>query len=342
MGVMRWLAERLGSSPTGGSGPGGAATFAGPGRQLVAHEVPRIQAHWEEAHVAPILHELGVADAPTFFAEALRDAVRRTGSERPRFLSLGAGSGELELRLAKAFAADGLGEFLFECVEPNPLLRSRLRATALAQGLDRHVVLVDACGNEWRAGRQRYDAVMANGALHRVVLLERLLDEVKKSMADGAWFATRARIGRNGHRRWPEALAEVQRFWQELPQSHRWNHQLRRQEQHFTDWDHARIGDDGVRAQDVLPELLRRFSASAFAAFGNVIDVFTGVAFGPNFAAGNGWDREFVAAVHARDEEMLQFGRLSPTHMVALWSKEAEPVRVHARGLPPERCVRRE
>ena len=129
MGVMRWLAERLGGAPTGGGGsPGGAATFAGPGRQLVAHEVPRIQAHWEEVHVAPILHELGVADTATFFAEALRDAVRRTGNERPRFLSLGAGSGQLKLRLAKAFAADGLGGFLFECVETNPLLRSRPRA----------------------------------------------------------------------------------------------------------------------------------------------------------------------------------------------------------------------
>ena len=90
----------------------------------------------------------------------------------------------------------------------------------------------------------------------------------------------------------------------------------------------------------MLPELLKRFSSPLFAGFGNVIDVFVGTAFGPNFAPGNDWDREFVAAVHERDEALLLDGKLTPTHMVALWSREAEPVRAHARGLAPQQCVR--
>lgn len=159
-------------------------------------------------------------------------------------------------------------------------------------------------------------------------------------MADGAWFVTSARIGRNGHQRWPEALAEVHRCWRELPASHRWNHHLRRSEQAFTDWDSARIGDDGVRAQDVLPELLRRFSLPLFLGYGNVIDPFVGTAFGPNFAPGNAWDRGFVETVHERDEELLANGTLTPTHMYAVMAREAEPVRCHARGLAPEQCVR--
>jgi hypothetical protein len=181
---------------------------------------------------------------------------------------------------------------------------------------------------------------MANGSLHQVVRLERLLDEVQKSLADGAWFVASTRIGRNGHQRWPEALAEVHRFWRELPASHRWNHHLRRSEQTFTDWDSSRIGDDGVRAQDVLPELLRRFSLPLFAGYGNVIDPFVGTAFGPNFAPTSSWDSRFVEAVHERDEELLANGTLTPTHMFAVMAREAEPVRCHARGLAPEQCVR--
>ncbi|MBL9080008.1 MAG: class I SAM-dependent methyltransferase [Planctomycetes bacterium] len=302
--------------------------------------MPPIRVHWESTHVTPILHELGALDAPALFADALLSAVRRTGSAVPRFLSLGIGDGQLELRLAQALIRGGVEQFAFDCVEPNPLLRARLRAATLASGLDDRVFPIDQDFDPWRAGKHRYDAVLADGSLHHTARLEKLLDAVQRALLPGGWFATRARIGRNGHLRWPEALPEVQRFWQELPPSHRWNHQLRRQEQHFTDWDHARIGRDGVRAQDVLPELLRRFTAPLFAAYGNLIDVFTGPAFGPNLAPGNTWDRAFVEAVHERDEQLLQDGTLTPTHMVALWTADGEPVRAHARGLAPERCVR--
>ncbi len=330
---MRWLADRL--APGQPSGPGG------PGRQLLAPAPPAIGRHWEAVHVAPLLQELGSPDAASFFCHWLLDSVRRTGSAAPRLLSLGAGDGQVELGVARAFAAAGVTAFTIECVEPHPLLRARLRALALAQGLDRHLIGIAADCNDWRRPH-RYDGILANGSLHRVVRLERLLDAVRHALADGAWFVTRARIGRNGHRRWPEALAEVAQLWPELPPSHRWNHVLRRHEERFTDWDSGRVGDDGVRAQDVLPELLRRFTAPVFAGFGNLIDVFTSAAFGPNFAPGNAWDRAFVAHVHARDEALLRDGALQPTHMVAVWSRDHEPVRAHARGLAPARCVRRE
>ncbi len=331
MGVMRWLADRLAPDRRGSGGPG---------RQLVAHDEPRIFRHWQRTHVEPLLHELGVADVATLFGHFLRDSASRTGNPAPRFLSLGAGDCRLELRLAKAFVGAGLEEFTFDCVEPDPLLRSRGRAAALAQGLDRHVVGVDADPNTLRI-RRRYDGVMADGSLDRVVRLERLLDEVQRALADDAWFVVSARIGRNGHLRWPEALAEVQRVWSQLPPSHRWNHHLRRSQPEFVDWDSSRVGDDGVRAQHVLPELLKRFSAPWFAGFANVVDVFVGTALGPNFSPDAAWDREFIAAVHARDEQLLTSGALTPTRMVTVMAAGAEPVRVHARGLAPEQCVRR-
>ncbi|HEX5051171.1 MAG TPA: class I SAM-dependent methyltransferase [Planctomycetota bacterium] len=328
---MRWLVDRLGARQGFGS--------RGPGGQLIAHEVPRIFHHWEHTHVQPLLHELGVWDAATLFGHHLRDGAARTGNATPRFLSLGAGDCQLELTLAKAFVKGGLRTFTIDCVEPDLLLRGRARASALAQGLEQHVVGVAADLNTWSA-RHRYDGVMANGSLHRVVRLERLLDGVQKVMADGAWFVVRARIGRNGHLRWPEALAEVHQLWQDLPPSHRWDHHLRRSQQTFTDWDNSRIGDDGVRAQDVLPELLERFSMPLFAGFGNLIDVFVGTAFGPNFSPESAWDRDFIASVHERDEELLTAGRLTPTHMFAVMARGAEPVRAQARGLRPEQCVR--
>jgi hypothetical protein len=181
--------------------------------------------------------------------------------------------------------------------------------------------------------------VIANGGLDRVRRLERLLDEVRNSLADGASFVAHARIGKNGHQFWPETLDEVQRFWEELPIGHRWNHQLRRSDREFLNWDHSRLGD-GVRAQDVLPLLLERFCMPLFAGYGGAIEAFIGTAFGPNFSPHQPWDRDFIARVHERDEELLQQRKITPTRMFAVMSRDAEPVQHHARDLAPEDCVR--
>lgn len=324
--LTQWLAARLGW----GRRPAPGA--------LLPHELPPIHHHWLRTHVHPLLQGLGVEDVDAFWQHWLLDSASRTGAAAPRFVSLGSGDGRRELRLAAALAAAGFERFTIECVEADPLLQSTARATALARGLDRHLVPVRADGNAWRA-RGRYDGVLADGCLDRTARLERLLDGVHRSLADGAWFVVGSYIGRNGHRRWPEALIEVQRWFRELPAGHRWNHLLRRHEQVFQDRD-ARLGTDGIRAEHVLPELLRRFSAPVFVGFGNVVDAFVGPAFGPNFSPHATWDRRFVAGVHAHDEALLQQGLLTPTHMLAVLSRDEEAARFHARALSPEQCVR--
>lgn len=329
MGLKHWLADRF----------GGVRRFGG-GGTLLPHEPPPIFHHWLRTHVHPLLHGVGLQDLDAFLIHWLRDGALRSGADAPRFVSIGSRDARTELRLAAALAAAGIERFTIECVESDPLLQSGARAAALSRGLDRHLLPVRADGNTWRA-RGRYDGVLADGSLEGTARLERLLDEVHRSLADGAWFVVRARIGRNGHLRWPEALLEVQGSFRELPASHRWNHVARRHEEVFQDRNGARLGADGIRAQDVLPELLRRFSVPVFIGFGNIVDAFVGPAFGPNFSPHVTWDRRFIAGVQARDEELLQAGRLTPTRMVAVLSRDDEPARFHARALSPEQCVRR-
>jgi hypothetical protein len=147
-------------------------------------------------------------------------------------------------------------------------------------------------------------------------------------------------IGRNGHLRWPEALTIVQEFWQELPDSHRYNHQLNRYEKQFMDWDCSVEGFEGIRAQDILPLLAASFHFQLFVAFGNVIDPFVDRSFGHNFKLESEWDRAFIDRVHERDEEEMRKGRIKPTHMLAVMSKtELGPLR----SLPPftpQFCIR--
>jgi hypothetical protein len=128
-------------------------------------------------------------------------------------------------------------------------------------------------------------------------------------------------IGRNGHQRWPEALAIVHEFWKQLPPSYRFNRLSRRYENVYENHDCSSEAFEGIRSQDILPLLLEQFRFDIFIGFGNIVDPFVDRAFGPNFDPAAQWDRNFIDALHARDETEMSAGRLKPTHMLAVLRK---------------------
>jgi hypothetical protein len=148
-------------------------------------------------------------------------------------------------------------------------------------------------------------------------------------------------IGRNGHQRWPEALAAVHEFWKELPSSYRYNRLLDRHEEMYENWDCSNEGFEGIRAQDILPLLLERFDFRLFIGFSNVVDVFIDRAFGHNFDADQEWDRDFVDRVHAFDEESFKSGALTPTHMLAVLSAQECHEHLYSRGIAPTQGIRK-
>lgn len=128
-------------------------------------------------------------------------------------------------------------------------------------------------------------------------------------------------IGRNGHQRWPEALAIVKRHWKDLPEDKKFNVLLNRLEVEYDNWDCSKEGFEGIRSQDILPLLVQRFQCERFVGFGNVIDIFVDRCFGHNFSSDSQEDREFIDRVHAEDEAGFASGSLTPTHMVAVFCK---------------------
>jgi hypothetical protein len=158
-----------------------------------------------------------------------------------------------------------------------------------------------------------------------VVALEHLFDVVGASLQPHGRFIVSDMIGRNGHQRWPEALAIVRELWRDLPPSYRYNRQLQRYEPEFLDWDCSTSGFEGIRAQDILPLLLDRFGFDMFLGFANVIDPFIDRGFGPNFSADSQSDREFIDRVHERDQAEIDAGSIKPTHMFAVMRCGADP-----------------
>jgi hypothetical protein len=168
-----------------------------------------------------------------------------------------------------------------------------------------------------------------------------LFATVESALVDGGRFVTSDMNGRNGHQRWPEALALVREYWRELPDSYRRNVQLRRAEPEFMDWDCSVAGFEGIRSQDILPLLMRRFAFEFFFAYGNIIDPFIDRSFGPIFDATQAWDREFIDRVHLRDEQEMLAGRITPTHVMAVMRHASYGGKtVHRTAQTPARALR--
>lgn len=306
------------------------------------HALPEIFHYWSNKYVRPWFEEVGTTHPEDLFVKYLLEAAKTVDGERPRFVSIGAGNCDAEAEIARHLIDRGLKDFSLECLDINPNMLERGRQLARERGLENHLSYVQADFNDWRP-QGRYDAVLANQCLHHVQNLEGLFSAVESALAPRGLFITSDMIGRNGHQRWPEAERIVRQTWSDLDDHYKYNHQFQRLETEFVNHDCSVDSFEGIRAQDILPLLLDRFSFHVFIAFGNVVDIFIDRGFGHNFDSENENDRAFIDRLHEIDEAGFADGTLTPTHMVAVMARrENAPEQPYfARGLSPERAVRR-
>lgn len=306
--------------------------------EIDINDLPPIFHYWSNKYLRPIQETFGFSSPDQFYAWHF---AKRSPTDRPlRVLSIGAGNCDTELRVGRLLADRGMSEWSITCLDLVPEMLHRGAADALACGLDAHFRFVTADVNQWLGDGDRYDVVMANQCLHHVVELERLFDNIPHLLNTDGSFVSSDMIGRNGHQRWPEAKALVDRFWQELPDSYRFNRQLQRQEDQFIDWDCSVEGFEGVRSQDILPLLCERFGFELFIGFGNIIDPFIDRSFGWNFAADGEWDQAFIDRVHAADEMALDQRLITPTHMLAVMTVDRSITPAVWRGRTPQSSIR--
>jgi SAM-dependent methyltransferase len=303
------------------------------------HDLPPICFYWLKRYILPQLASFGYAGADEFFLLNLEKAYDQSQRPKRRFLSIGAGNCDTEVRLASALRAAGRSDFVIDCLDLNEQMIERGVALAAASGLEGSICPLVADFNAWKPSDE-YDGVIANQALHHVVELEDLFGGIETALTNQGLLIVSDMIGRNGHRRWPEALSLVQKFWDELPESYRYNRQLRQLDHEYLDWDCSVEGFEGIRSQDILPLLVERFHFEFFYAFSNVTDPFIDRSYGPNFNAEAAWDRDFIDRVHACDEAGIRHGTLTPTHMLAVLTKDRSARLRCLDHLTPEFCIR--
>jgi SAM-dependent methyltransferase len=312
------------------------ATFE---HQDVVHDLPEIYHYWSNKYLRPITEEFGFSNPDEFFVTFLGRCIEEHPGRNLRFASLGCGNCDTEVRVARALLDRGISAFAIECVDINTAMLERGAALAADAGVSAQIVPARGDFNRWRP-RGRYDAVIANQSLHHVVELEDLFASIEKSLQPDGRFVTADMIGKNGHMLWPEALDIVHEYWRELPRERTFNVQLRRYESLYENWDCSLQGFEGIRAQDILPLLVKRFDFEFFVGFANVIDPFIGRAFGTHFDPNSEEDRAFIDRIHARDEAEILAGRIKPTHMMAVMRKRPFTNGRHWKNMTPQFCVR--
>lgn len=304
------------------------------------HDLPEIFHYWSGKHLAPILESCGLRGVDDFFVDRIAGACARSEGRPVEVVSVGSGNCDFEVSLAERLLAREVHNFRIGCLELNPYMLERGRALADARGLGARFSFEEVDVATWNP-RRTIDVVVANQSLHHFEELEALFGRIAEAIAHGGELLTSDIIGRNGHLRWPEALEELHAFWREMPDRYKWNHALHRFEDPYENWDCSTESNEGIRAQDILPLLIERFHFEVFVAWGNLIDVFIDRGFGPNFDAERPEDRAFIDRVAERDEDLIDRGELTPTHMIAALRTQPVAEPVIYRDRTPPRCVRR-
>jgi len=297
--------------------------------------------YWIGKHIRPRMCTVfGVAAVLLFFAGCAVEAFHQPGATR-RIVSLGAGECEHEIALIKKLLEMGETDFMLEALELSPVRSERARARASKDGVGSYLTISEADLNSW-VPEQKYSIVIAKDTLHHVLELEHLFDSVHEALEEEGTFLTSDMIGRNGHMRWPEALEIIQGLWKFIPDHYKTNHQLKRVEQEYENWDCSKVGFEGIRAQDILPLLVKKFSFRSFLGFGNLPDIFIERGFGHNLSVDDPHDTGFIDFLEDLNTLLIDLGYLKPTMIRAAMMRSrsnAPPVRCH-RHWTPEFCAR--
>ncbi len=298
----------------------------------VMHDLPLIHEYWSKKYISKKAASVtGYSNPIEFYADYFKKSLQESGSSF--LVSVGSGDCSMEIDIVKNLLSRRERNFFFICLELSPVLIAKARKKIDQEGLGDIISVSQTDINSWQP-KYQFAAVMAHHSLHHILGLERLFELIKNNLSKNGRFLTSDIIGRNGHMRWPEALILVRKIWGRIPRKYKYNHQLKKIDDYFDNWDCSNEGFEGIRAEDILPLLIKTFSFEIFFCYGNLTDTFLDRGFGPNYDPLNPLDTAFIDYIHETNEQLISDGILKPTHMVAVMTNEKREPAIYKHWTP--------
>jgi ubiquinone/menaquinone biosynthesis C-methylase UbiE len=226
-----------------------------------------------------------------------------------RLLSLGCGPGGLELHYAEAAPS---AEIVAVDINPGLLEKGRERA----RERDLRVTFEAGDLNTIDLPEAEFDVVFCHAALHHVLELERLAEQMKRALRPGGSLITIDVISRNGYLMWPESREVVRGIFRTLPERFRLNH-TGYSEPKVDDeiWvaDTSAHGMECARSEDILPVLNAVFTTKHFVPYFSISRRFVDTMYGPNYDVQNrALDRALFNWIWELDRFYIESGTLKP------------------------------
>lgn len=189
---------------------------------------------------------------------ATRLAAFQPSGQRLRMLSLCAGEARIEESLLQSSRVSA--ELTLVDLSETLLARAAARMPD-SVSVRRCLGSVDAVA---KLVEPPFDIACFVSGLHHVGALESVLDQVADQLAEGGelWLIGE-QVGRNGNRLWPDAWHAGNRAFSKLPAHLRFNHYSGAVDDLLPNVDFSSSNFEGVRSEDIVGALARRFVAVA-------------------------------------------------------------------------------
>lgn len=235
-----------------------------------------------------------------------------------RMLSLGAGSCGVEITIAQLARSGRI-----TCVDINAELLGLGCQRAGELGLNLTSEQADL--NTVELPEKEFDLVFCHAALHHVIELERLTEQIKRTLRPGGALITADVITRNGYLMWPETREVVRQIWKTLPERFRVNHTAYAEPQldaEIWEVDTSAETMECIRSEDILPILNRSFAVESFVPYFALSRRFFDTMYGPNYDLESPLDKSLLEWIWQLDLHYLSTRTLRPETFFGIYRSE--------------------
>ncbi len=303
--------------------------------QEIVHNLPPVHSIYTGKALSKNLIDLTGKDNFWDWCAIEIDRLIENKKEMVYGVSIGCGNGDSEIEVIKRVKNKNL--FTFVGIDINPTMVERGNAFVKENKIN-SLSFVTGDFNSLKLDR-KYDFVFANHSLHHVVELENLFEAILRYSTDDMIFMINDMIGRNGHVMWDGTKQAVDIIWIKLDKKYKLNAYTKLYDKNVLNHDCSNEGFEGIRAQDILPLLIKYFDYNVYIPFSVIISRFIDRAYGHNFDVNNPEDLKKINNIIDSDVKILKDKKLSPTQAIMKFVKKGKSVNQQYVFMTPEETI---